>query len=124
RLGQTAPLHCTAGGKVFLAFGPNDLIDRMIEAGLPPQQPNTITEGDRLREELGRVRRQGYATDIEESDNDYAALGAPILNHERRCVAAVAVAMPINRLRAAPIGGLVEPLLEAVKAISHELGHA
>ncbi len=122
RLGEVAPLSCTAAGKVFLAFGPATLFDQMIAAGLEPRQPKAITDPERMREEIALTRRRGYGTDLEESDLDYSAIGAPVIDHDGRCVAAVAIAMPVRRYQVADIGQLVEQLIDCVQAISQDLG--
>jgi DNA-binding IclR family transcriptional regulator len=122
RVGEVAPLHCTAAGKVFLAFGPAALLDEAIAAGLEQRQPKAITDPARLREDIALTRRRRYGTDVEESDLDYSAIGAPVIDHDGRCVAAVAIAMPVRRYQAADIDSLVGHLLDCADAISHELG--
>ena len=122
RLGERAPLHCTAGGKIFLAFGPSDLIDRAGKAGLAPRQPNTITDLAKLRADIGTVRKRGYSIDLEESDQDYSAVAARVASHDEHCLAAVAIALPIRRYRAKSVDELVRPLIECADAISADLG--
>lgn len=122
RVGEVAPLHCTAAGKVFLAFGPPTLLERAIAAGLEQRQPNAITDPDRLREEIAQVRRRRYGTDLEESDLDYSAVGAPVIDHDGRCVAALAIAMPVRRYQTVDVDHLVDQLIECAAAISNEMG--
>ena len=67
-VGTPLGLHCTAAGKVLLGFLPEEesaeLIRRMRLKRLTEK---TITDPARLRAELERVRRQGYAVDGEET---------------------------------------------------------
>lgn len=86
-VGEQAPLHGTSSGKVFLAYGPSDLAENVIQQGLVKHQPYTITDARLLRQEVVMVRRQGYATDIEESDQNYSAIAVPILGPAGDCVA-------------------------------------
>ena len=61
-LGRAVEYHCTANGKVFLAFGRATLPD-------PPLRrftPKTITDPAQLEAELETVRRQGFATTVDE----------------------------------------------------------
>ena len=60
-LGEVVSLHCSAAGKVFLAFGGSDQLERLIHDGLEASTPNTIVEPDALRAELTNVRRNGYS---------------------------------------------------------------
>ncbi len=120
-VGEVASLHGTSSGKVFLAFGPPELIEREIKAGLAKHQPNTISSARRLREEVALVRRQGYATDIEESDQNYSAIAVPVLGPSGQCIAAIAVAMPVGRMPSTPGDTLLEDLKVTARAISLQL---
>jgi DNA-binding IclR family transcriptional regulator len=120
-VGEQASLHCTSSGKVFLAHGDPDLIERVIQQGLAKQQPNTITSASRLRQEVVTVRRVGYATDIEESDQNYSAIAVPIMGIGGECLAAIAVAMPVGRMPSAPSELLLGDLQAVARAISKDL---
>lgn len=123
-VGEQASLHGTSSGKVFLAFGSADLLERAIAAGLTQHQSATIADPERLRAEVERVRRQGYATDIEESDRNYSAIAVPIFGRGGECVAAIAVALPVGRMPANPGEELLAHLQAAAKAIAMELPYS
>lgn len=120
-VGEQASLHGTSSGKAFLAYGPPDLLERAIEAGLTQHQPNTITNATRLREEIALVKHLGFATDFEESDRNYSAVAVPIMKLSGECVAAIAVAVPIGRMPVKPSAELLGYLRQAAHAISKEL---
>jgi DNA-binding IclR family transcriptional regulator len=63
QVGQASPLHCTALGKVLLAFGGVPLPGK-----LEPYTARTITDRSTLRKALEKVRSAGYAVDDEEFD--------------------------------------------------------
>lgn len=66
-VGSSDALHSTAVGKVALASLPDDELDRTIaELDLVASTPNTITDRDRLREEILQARESGYALNLEE----------------------------------------------------------
>ncbi len=123
-VGEKASLHGTSSGKVFLAFGPADLLERSIASGLTRHQPKTITDPELLRAEVDQVKRQGFATDIEESDLNYSALAVPVMGRRGECAAAIAVALPVGRMSPKPSAKLLGYLQEAASAISQELLHA
>lgn len=120
-VGEQASLHGTSSGKVFLAYGGAGLMERAVASGLQQHQPKTITDPARLRDEIERVRKQGFATDIEESDCNYSAIAVPVLGRGGECVAAIAVALPVGRMPAKPGGDLLGHLQEAARAIALEL---
>jgi len=71
RVGKRSYLHTQAPGKAILATLQGDYVDEIIEYhGLPTYTSETITDPDRLREELDTISEQGYAI----SDGE-AALG-------------------------------------------------
>jgi DNA-binding IclR family transcriptional regulator len=72
-------LHYTAAGKAILAHLPRERVTEIIDAhGLPAQTENTITDRDRLFEELDQIRDRGYAYNDAEEIEGFRAIGAPI----------------------------------------------
>src|SRR5215813_675608 len=47
-IGVRKPAYCTAEGQAILAFQPNEVVDRVIEAGLKPRTPKTITSAEKF----------------------------------------------------------------------------
>jgi DNA-binding IclR family transcriptional regulator len=78
REGARLPAHCTALGKVLLAFAPEEELRAVIDRGLPPCTSRTITDEPELRAELESIRELGYATDDQESAKGSACVAAPI----------------------------------------------
>jgi len=77
-VGKSFPLHCTAMGKVLLAFSNAATIGKVTRRKLRSFTPNTITDGKRLREELENVAQQGYAVDREEITRGLVCIAAPV----------------------------------------------
>ena len=97
--GNRVPLHSTGTGKVLLAYQPEDTIDAMIrQGGLPRFTAHTITDEQQLREELLRIREQGYAEDFEEMEEGVRCLAAPVLGPDGRVLAAMSISGPAGRL--------------------------
>lgn len=59
---------------------------------------HTITDLNRLWEELAQVRLRGYAVDREEVEEGLMCLGAPIRNHLGQTIAAISLAGPVGRV--------------------------
>jgi len=79
RVGSEVPLHCTAGGKLYLA-NLSDPECEMLLAHLPKRRctANTIIEQDALRRDLRQVAANGFATDQEEFIHGMIAVAVPI----------------------------------------------
>lgn len=65
--GSRVPLHCTAIGKLLLSEIAADALDEHLSNGLLTRYTaTTITDRRRLKEELRRIRKQGYSIDNQE----------------------------------------------------------
>lgn len=95
--GTHSPLHATALGKVLLAFS-DDWESRVEHLDLFARTEKTITDRAVFREDIERVRRDGYGTMLEENEVGMSALATPVRSHDGRVIAAVAIAAPVFRL--------------------------
>ena len=67
-VGEYTCSHCSALGKVLLAWSDPGVVEVVIkEHGLPAFSPRTITTPEGLRAELAQIRERGFAVDDEES---------------------------------------------------------
>ena len=85
--------HALALGKVVLALGPREAVERYASAGLKRFTPTTITDPQQLLEELRTIRLTGVASEREEFERDFCCLAAPVLDHDRRFLGAVGISM-------------------------------
>jgi DNA-binding IclR family transcriptional regulator len=89
--GQRMAPHAGAGSKLLLAHLPGPDLQRCITRPLEAFTPRTFTDPKRLRAELARIRRQGWAQDKGESVISIHAFAAPIFDKTGRMVAALSV---------------------------------
>lgn len=92
RVGLQLEAYCTGIGKILLA----NLAEAEREAYLatgpfPALTANTITDPDRLRDELMRVRAQGFARDDEEIARGLSCIAVPVREAGGRVLAAISV---------------------------------
>ncbi|MCS6817435.1 MAG: IclR family transcriptional regulator [Blastocatellia bacterium] len=124
-IGKRMDIHCTGVGKALLAYLPEEEIERLIrERGLPRHNENTIASPKRLREELARIRAQGYSLDDEEDEVGLRCLGAPIFDHTGRVVASISVAGTIAQITRENMVALAEAVKRTAATISQQLGFA
>ena len=123
-VGTPLGLHCTAAGKVLLGFLPEqesaELIRRMRLKRLTEK---TITDPARLRAELERVRRQGYAVDGEETELGGCCVAAPIRDRQGKVMAAVSIMGPTHRVNPGSIPRLARIVMSTAAEISQKLGY-
>lgn len=91
-VGASFPLHCTANGKAVLASLTQSELRRLLPTNLYAETPNTITDPERLQEELERIRSAGIAVDAEEHSLGICAIGVCI---GMTTLGLLAVSMPI-----------------------------
>lgn len=118
-LGRSVDYHCTANGKVFMAFGratmPARPLDRLT--------PRTITDPAVLRTELAVVRREDFAEAIDELETGLAAIAAPVRGARGEVVAALSISGPTIRMTRDRIAELKPILIAEARGLSRLLGH-
>ncbi len=84
--------HSDAAGKAIVPWMTPEFIDRILSEDLQKHSKNTITDPVKLRKEFARIRKQGYALDIEEHYQGIICLGVPVFDHHNQCVGSVTIA--------------------------------
>jgi DNA-binding IclR family transcriptional regulator len=97
RIAGRMPLHATATGKVFLAFGPPALLDSVLAGGLTRVTPTTVAVPQLLSEQLTKAREDGYATEFEELTVGYCSVAVPIVGPTGLVLASLAITAPTFR---------------------------
>jgi IclR family acetate operon transcriptional repressor len=121
--GKSNAAHATATGKAILAWLPPNELDRIIaDKGLTAFTPNTITDIDKLKEELRLTRRNGFAIDREEFQSGVVCIGAAIRDHAGGVVGAISVSSPLFRATSDYLEEIKRHLLAATDELSMELG--
>ena len=118
QLGRPSIGHATAVGKVMLAFG----VVALPAGPLAGFTPRTITTRERLVEELGRVRRRGFAEAREEREEGLAAIAAPVRDSRGELVGIVGLQGPASRFDAKAARGATPLLLDHAGSLAAELG--
>src|SRR5262245_17675780 len=122
-IGSRAPIHCTAVGKVLLAYQSEERIENFL-AQLKPYTQNTILRKDKLMEELRKIRKQGYALDNEELEIGLFCIASPVRNHLGEVIAAVSISGPKVRLGKPKVRELIPVMVRTGVEISAALGYS
>lgn len=122
RGGSSVPLHCTAIGKLFLAFMPAGQAERAIaSARLTHFTDTTISTTAALTRELERIRTDGYSVDNEEYLGGVVCIAVPIVDRQGNIAAAVAVQAPRARMTLAALQRHLPALRKAAGQLAHML---
>jgi len=124
KIGQRAPVHCTALGKALLAFQPEKELSRIInEIRLKPYTRNTITSKSKLIKELRETRKRGYALDQREYEEDVECIGAPIRDHLGNVIAALSISGPQRKINTSHEKLFIRQVMKAAALISSKMGY-
>jgi DNA-binding IclR family transcriptional regulator len=120
-VGQKAPLHATAVGKVWLASLSDQEVTAVIsKTGMKAYTEHTITDLDTLLKDLAEVRKRGYGIANEEINAEIVAAGIPIYL-EDAVVASLIIAAPHFKMNAERIEELAQICKEEVASFDAAL---
>jgi len=122
-LGRRTPIHCTASGKVILAFAPAPLQQRLLARPLERRTPQTIVDRAELEAQLASALETGFARTYQELEVGLDAIAAPVHSADGGVVAAIDVSGPAHRLQDTDRPELVDQTREAAADLSRRLGY-
>ncbi|QAY59217.1 IclR family transcriptional regulator [Microbacterium protaetiae] len=96
-IGKILPLHAGSSGRVLMAWD-DDLAARALAEPLERLTDATITDPAVLREELQRIRAQGFAVTRDEQDDGAIGISAPVFGSSDVVIGAVSLSGPTSRI--------------------------
>jgi DNA-binding IclR family transcriptional regulator len=121
-IGQPIPIHLGAPGKLLLAYQDRSVQDEVLASVLPSATPETKINPDELREELARIREQGYSLSIQERIAGVASMSVPVRDHTDQVHTAISVSGPAQRLTPERLVAAVPAAQQAAERLSELLG--
>lgn len=123
-IGSRNPVYCTAMGKALLAFMDKNLRESILnQIELNARTENTITDMNRLKDELETIKRNGYAIDDIENESGVRCIGTVINDAYGQAVCALSISGPAFRLNLENLKDLAAPLINAANRISQLYEH-
>lgn len=123
-VGVRLPAHCTALGKVLLAFlSKEELNDCLSGVKLEALTDRSITDRAVLDKQLAQVRRDLYAPEECESNLDVACVAAPVWNAQGENVAAMSISVPVSRMTPERRQALQRIVMDGANKLSAEMGY-
>jgi IclR family KDG regulon transcriptional repressor len=123
QVGSRVPVNWAAAGRLLVS----DLDDKALAALLtatvrPSPTGRAATDVKKLIAQIRKFRRQGYATEINETNEHAGCVAAPVVDAAGRCVAALSVVAPEQRLTKPNRDYLIERVMDAAEKLSRRLG--
>ena len=118
-VGSQLPLHCTASGKLFLAYMEPRQRQRLLGAApLKRFTDRTITDSEQLSAELKRIEKEGIGVDNEEFMAGMAAVAVPVFTPANTICFTVAAHAPAVRKPLAALRQYIPALRQAAAAMA------
>jgi len=126
RVGWRLPIHCTAIGKVQVAYSSEEELEKLgILDHMESFTANTIVDRGEFLKHLKAVAKQGYALDNEEYNLGVRCVGVPLRDYTGRVVAGISVSGPSFRMTDEVLKEEIIPVVrEGGEKISKRLGFA
>jgi len=123
QVGSRVPVNWAAAGRLLVS----DMDDRALTALLsatvrPSPTGRAATDVKKLITQIRKFRKQGYATELNETNEHAGCVAAPVIDASGRCIAALSIAAPEQRLTKANRDYLIERVTNAAQKLSQRLG--
>lgn len=122
-VGRRNPPYCTSSGKVLLAYSNEEVVETIISKGLKKFTKNTITDPDKLRVHLSKIRDTGYATSFDEFFEGVTTIAAPIFDYQGKVIAALSVVGPKQRIQTHKVPGYAKKVISSAMEVSNRMGY-
>lgn len=123
-VGGEYPLHCSAPGKVLLAYGDRSDIEEYFKSPTTKRTDKTIVSSETFFAEADNIRKNGYAVDDEEFAKGIVCVACPVFDSNGNTVATIGISSltiydDINSL----VNEKYPLIKEAAHSISLSLGY-
>jgi DNA-binding IclR family transcriptional regulator len=123
RSGTLAHLHCSATGKLFLAFLYHDRLEEFCTQAQPQiRTPKTKCDIASIRTMTEQVKQQGFALDDEEYHLGVRCLAAPVFDMSKQIIAAIGITGPATEISFEMIPSLSKMVITLAAQLSRSLG--
>ncbi len=121
--GTISPMHASGIGKALLAHADDITIEKYVaQKNLASFTENTICDQDGLRDELAKIKAQGYAFDDEEKNIGMRCIAAPVFNYYGEAIAGISISGPTIRLSLDRIDLVSKMVKKKAEILSASLG--
>lgn len=115
--------NAAAQGKIALAFGSDEQLAAWAEMEPEVRTEQTVTDRERLTEQVAEARERGWAAAPEETYLGVNAIAAPVLESGGGLLGTLAVIGSIHYLPDPPEQAVIDALLSAAARLSTDFGY-
>ncbi len=123
QVGSRVPVNWAASGRLLVS----DLDDKQLRKFLaqtirqsPSGRANTDVES--LMGEIRRFRKRGYGIEVNEANEHAGCVAAPVIDNSGRCIAAISIVVPEQRLAKGNREQLIAAVRQAAEKLTRRMG--
>jgi len=120
-IGERCKMYCTSVGKAALAKMPDADVEELISGELEAFTEYTITDKEKLWEEIRKTRQRGYGIDNMEIMFGVKCVGVALMNHKEQVEAGLSISAPSLRMSDERIQVFAEILQRYARDIEKKL---
>jgi len=123
RVGSRVPVNWAAAGRLLVSDLDDASLKELLKGRLRDSPTGKApTDLDQFVQQVRKMRKQGYATEVNETNEHAGCVAAPVIDASGRCVAAISVVAPEQRLGKANRDKLISAVRAAAERLSSRLG--
>ncbi|OES44724.1 IclR family transcriptional regulator [Domibacillus iocasae] len=122
KIGDRAPSHCTAIGKMLLAYQNEQEIDRVLKEYLSAYTSKTITCPVQLKEQILESKQKGYAITREELREGISSVAVPVYNDLGKMIASISATGSKFQFKPDQVQQYVKEMRNCSRLITERLG--
>lgn len=123
RVGSRVPVNWAAAGRLLVSDLDDDGLKSLLSRTVR-QSPTgrAVTDVNRVIRQIRKFRRQGFALELNEANEHAGCVAAPVIDSRGRCVAAISIVAPEQRLGRSSRSKLIAQVTAAAETLSGRLG--
>ena len=100
RVGSRVPVNWAASGRLLVSDMDDGALTSLLEKSVR-QSPTgrATTDIPKFIQQVRKFRRQGFATELNETNEHAGCVAAPVIDGSGKCVAAISIVVPEHRLK-------------------------
>jgi IclR family transcriptional regulator, KDG regulon repressor len=123
KVGSRVPVNWAAAGRLLVS----DLDEPRLRVFLnesvrPSPSGRATTDIDTLVREIYRFRKRGFGTEVNEANEHAGCVAAPVIGSSGRCVAAISIVVPAQRMAKVHREQLIRAVQQAAEELSRRMG--
>jgi DNA-binding IclR family transcriptional regulator len=123
RVGSRVPVNWAAGGRLIVSDLKDAELRHLLRQSVRASPTGKASlDIEALIRQVRKARQQGYCTELGEANEHAGCIAAPVIDASGRCVAAISIAAPEQRLKQINRVRLIAAVREAAQRLSQRLG--